>query len=141
MTRFFLKTVEEYDPYENKCTRLPDMIHSRLRHGAVSVGNKMFVVSGLVPNTRFGYNESEKLTCEVFDSISRIFTEIRQIKKPLKYLVIPLTAVSIGHKILVLKMFSTEIRVYDVVKDVWNLEEIVIDEIKSVFTCSKLPIV
>ena len=36
--------VESYDYYGNNWTYLPDMNEPRYNHGAVSMGNKMFVV-------------------------------------------------------------------------------------------------
>ena len=56
-----LKSVEAYDFHENKWSFLPDMIQKKYCHGSVGLGNKLFVI---------GY------TSEVFDSLSRVFTEI-----------------------------------------------------------------
>ena len=45
------------------------MIHHRRCHGAVSMGNKMFVIGG-----------RNNLTCEVFDSVSRRFTNVKEME-------------------------------------------------------------
>ena len=42
------RTVESYDYYENKWTYLSDMTVARYKHGAVSMGNKMFVIGGFL---------------------------------------------------------------------------------------------
>ena len=52
-----LKSVEAYDYYENKWDSFPCMINKRYLHGAVCMGNKLFVIGG-------EYNA----TCEVVDS-------------------------------------------------------------------------
>ena len=57
--------MEAYDYYENKWTYLPDINDKRRNHAAVSMGNKLFVIGG-----------SRISSCEVFDSWSRIFTNI-----------------------------------------------------------------
>ena len=41
-----LKSVEQNDYYKNKWTFLPDIIHERSWHTAVSMGNKMFIIGG-----------------------------------------------------------------------------------------------
>ena len=61
-----LKSVEAYDYYEDKWTLLPDMIESRSDHCSVSFSNKLFVIGGV-----------NKLSSEVFDSISRTFSYIK----------------------------------------------------------------
>ena len=38
----------EYDHHENKWTYLPDMMDGRYEHGAVSIGNKMFVIGSFL---------------------------------------------------------------------------------------------
>ena len=63
-----MQTVEAYDHRENKWMFLPDMINGRALHAAVSMDNNMFVVGG-----------NWKLSCEVFDSITRRFTNIKGI--------------------------------------------------------------
>ena len=63
------------------------MIDKRCLHGAVCMGNKLFVIGGKYNNT-----------CEVFDSSSMKFTSIKHLKlNCFEYV----SAVSIGDKILI----------------------------------------
>ena len=87
VNRVRLSSVETYDYYENKWDFLPRMINKRCFHGAVCMGNKLFVIGGW-----------KNSTCEVFDSSSMKFTSIKQLKT--KSLEIA-SAVSLGDKILV----------------------------------------
>ena len=61
-----IKSVEAYCFYENKWTKLPDMLKARSGHGSVSLGNKMFVISRNLSNS-----------CEMFYSISNKFTLLK----------------------------------------------------------------
>ena len=126
-----LKSVEAYDHHENKWNYLPDMIYERQRHGAVSMGNKMFVIGGF--NTT---------SCEVFDSISREFTATKRIEVVGRDL---LSAVGIGNKILAFPKLDRcaikSVQVYDVLKDQWFEKAIDLSEVKYVISCSKLPVV
>ena len=63
-----MRTVEAYDHHEIKWNFLPDMINGRALHATVSKSNKVFVIGG-----------NWKLLCEVFDSIIRRFTNIKEI--------------------------------------------------------------
>ena len=112
-----LKSVESYDHYENKWTFLPDMIETRHSHAAVSMGNKMFVIGGY-----------KTTSCEVFDSFSGNFTEI---KSGLKVCDVKdswyFDAFCIGHYIVVLHSFSryseTIINLYDACENKWSTIE------------------
>ena len=64
--RVDLSSVEAYDFYENKWDFLPCIINKRYFHGAVCMGNKLYVIGGK-------YNA----TCEVFDSSSMKFASIK----------------------------------------------------------------
>ena len=64
-----LKSVEAYDYYENNWTHLPSMIQSRYKHLQVSMSNKLFAIGGQV-----------SVSLDVFDSISRKFSSIRNLK-------------------------------------------------------------
>ena len=64
-----LKSVETYDHYENNWNYLPNMIEGRYKHFHISMSNKLFVIGG-------EYN----LTLEVFDSVSRKFSYIKNEK-------------------------------------------------------------
>ena len=61
------KLVEAYDYHEDNWTHLPDMIDIRGRHGSITMGNKMYVIAGNID-----------FTCEVFDSVSKNFTYIKE---------------------------------------------------------------
>ena len=111
------------------------MINKRSHHGSLSMGNKMFVIGGVYNNT-----------CEVFDSISRKFTAIKEIKgvdmDRLNYL----RLVSIGNKIFVFpKLYwchtFENFHIYDVLKDEWCVKEFDLFGFKDVDSCSKLPVV
>ena len=64
-------SVEAFDHHENKWTYLPPIPYGRHDHGAVSMGNKMFLIGG-----------NSRLTSLVFDSVSINFTYIKQLVKP-----------------------------------------------------------
>ena len=82
-----LSSVEAYDCYENKWDFLPSMINKRCLHGAVCMGNKLFVIGG-----------DSNTSCEVFDSSSMKFTSIKQLERScFEYI----SAVSIGDEILI----------------------------------------
>ena len=126
------KSVEAYDLHENKWNNLPNMINERAGHGAVSMGNKMFVIGGVHRNN----------TCEVFDSISRTFTAIKKVEVVGRDW---LSAVGIGNKILAFPNLDQctikSAQVYDVVKDQWFEKVINLFEVNYVISSSKLPVV
>ena len=130
-----LRLVEKYDHHENKWTSFPDLNYPRFNHGACSVGNKMFVIGGC-----------NKMSSEVFDSVSRKFTVL---KKPLNakgpY---DASIVRIGYKLLVIsRPFNSpktkvyKFNVYDVDKDEWSLEDIDDVELKHIVCWSKVSVV
>ena len=130
-----LKLVEAYDHHENKWTCLPDMINERSHHGSVSMGNKMLVIGG-----------KSNTTCEVFESFSRKFTVIKEIKgvdmNQLNYLKL----VGIGNKIFVFPILFRchrfeKFHIYDVLKDEWCVKQFHLFGFKHVDSCSKLPVV
>ena len=71
-----LSSVIAYDYYENQWTYLPDMIERRSLHSSVSLSNKLFVIGG-----------ENSITSEVFDSVNRKFSYIKNETFPrlLKY--------------------------------------------------------
>ena len=108
LNSFSLKLVEAYDHHENKWVSLPDMIRSKYEHGSVSMGNKLFVIGGRLD-----------LTCEVFDSVSRTFSNIKEriqihsgcdssLKKikVATFRKVILQPVSIGNQVIVQKLFE-----------------------------------
>ena len=133
-----LKSVEAYDHHENKWNHLPNMIEERCRHGAVSMGNKMFVIGGYK-------NSTWSLTCEIFDSSSRKFTSIKKMVRLYNLNYSDTSVVSIGYKVLFFYSTScnanNNFQVFDVLKDQWCLMENDFIEAKHYISCSKLPIV
>ena len=127
-----LTSVEAYDHHFKNWTTLPDMIESRYDHGAVSMGNKMFVIGGK-------YN----LTCEVLNSVSRKFTCIRQLLIP-ENVGYAMSGLTIGYKIIDFPKYtwSTEKKslIYDVLTDKWEVKEIELISTNRVHSCSRLPI-
>ena len=117
----------------NNWTYLPDMIEKRFDHAAVSMGNKMFVISG-----------EHYFSCEVFDSTSRKFTYIKKMLACASFERNVVRAVIIGHKIIVFPNLDStydEVHIYDTVIDQWCVRKLYIDDVKPVISCSKLPIV
>ena len=125
-------TVESYDYYGDNWTYLPDMIEPRYNHGVVSMGNKMFVIGGY-----------KNLSCEVFDSISRKFTYIKNMLVHL-YDIKHVRVVGIDRKIILfpdLPYGNDHVHVFDTVKDDWCIRTNLISGVKSVISCSKFPII
>ena len=119
--------------YENKWTYLPEMIEGRFEHGSVSMGNKMFVIGGIW-----------RLSGEVFDSVSRKFTYIKDMLVNHFYEILFVRAVRIGHKIIVFPNRDPtcgKAYIYNIHKDDWLIRKTFLDDDKSVINCSKLPIV
>ena len=112
---------------------LPDMIKGRSCHGAVSMGNKMFVIGGNL-----------NLTCEVFDSTSRKFTSIKQMLEINNWIYVR-SAVIIGSKILVFCSFSKSVKkkylIYDIVMDMWKVVENENFPIGYAISCSKIAMI
>ena len=106
-----LKSVESYDHHEDTWSDLADMIEERYCHGTVSMGNKIFVIGGFKHLT---WN----LTCEVFDSSSRKFTNIKQLLGLNNRVYYDTSVVSIGYKILFFYSTSSsannKFQIYDV---------------------------
>ena len=97
------------------------MIQKKYCHGSVGLGNKLFVISGYDNNS-----------CEVNDSNSNVFTEIKELKPELLHFkTLPL--VNVGYKILVFstlgynqkldKAKTKVIFTYDVLKEQWSKED------------------
>ena len=128
------RIVEEYDYYEDCWTLLPRMNEKRENHGAVSMGNKMFVIGGW-----------KNLTCEVFDSSSRKFTNIQKMFLVNNLDVESNSVFGIGGKITVFferahSVVNKLIQTYDVLENKWYLEDDFIGDIDYVISCSKLPV-
>ena len=151
-----LSSVESYDHHENKWTNLPDMIKRVCNHGAVSMGNKMYVIGG-----------NYELTCEVFDSVSRNFTTImieipstfdlkhrkRKRKRNIddlkfgiyykKFLDGIAQPVSIGNNVIVMAKCNSSVNkkylIYDVLTGEWKLQESSRFGTYYIFSCSRVP--
>ena len=88
LSRNYLKSVEVYDHHENTWTYLPGMINDRRFHGSVSMGNKMFMIG-----------EFNTTSWEMFESISRKFLFIKEIKYVSN--IDSLSLISVGNRIFV----------------------------------------
>ena len=135
------KTVEAYDYYENKWSRLPDMIEGRSSHGSVGLGNKLFVIGGYYSRILFTTS-----SCEVFDSNSNVFTQIKSKFFQDRFRLGCCQVVSVGFKIVVFATFSyksgtKDLYIYDVLKGQWSLEEIKMSNNKNIKCCTKVPVV
>ena len=135
------KTVEAYDYYRNKWSRLPDMIEGRSSHGSVGLGNKLFVIGGYYSRILFTTS-----SCEVFDSNSNVFTQIKSKFFQDRFRLGCCQVVSVGFKIVVFATFSyksgtKDLYIYDVLKGQWSLEEIKMSNNKKIKCCTKVPVV
>ena len=108
-----VKSAETYDYYENKWCSFPDMIENRVYHTTVSMGNKLFVIGGFLSRR-----------CEVFDSHSRQFTEMKSHLKVPNMRSKNFKAVGIGYYIVVFHSLSsddeTTITMYSVCENKWS---------------------
>ena len=129
-----LKSVEAYDYYENKWSYLPDMIQGKYSHGSVGLCNKIFIIGNVFD------------TSEVFDSNSRVFTEIKNINNK-SYSLRRTALVGIGYKIIVFgTMYRDQYKskdemlfIYDIFSDQWTEKENYLTN--KVTTCTKVPVV
>ena len=126
-----LSSVEAYDCYKNKWDYLPCMIHKRHLHGAVCMGNKLFIIGGR--NTA---------TCEVFDSSSMKFTSIKQLERSSFESV---SAVNLGDEIITIcsggKEENNKTFTYSVGKNEWYSNNKDFDEFDGFLCLSKLPLI
>ena len=124
-----LTLVEAYDYYENKWTLLPDMIIPRCGLGAVSMGNKFFVIGGCL----------KSLNNEVFDSVSRRFTMLK-VKPLTQSFMYSVRVAGVGYNIFVFRENSSpkEILVYNVLKDHWEYKDFDHVGVNEVYCCSRL---
>ena len=95
-----LNSVEVYEYHENKWSYFPSMLNPNYDHTAVSISNKIYMVGGC------------SYICEVFDSVTRMFTSISILPKWIRYLE-PNQTVCIGYNVYFFpKGESKEIRVH-----------------------------
>ena len=120
-------TVEAYDHVSNTWSHMPNMVFPRSGHAQVAVGNKIYVFGGITA------------TCEVFDSFSNSFSVIKppsSLERMTDYDV--KDAFLIGRKIMMFRIGSTKLAVYDLDTSKWSevLFEAAVD-VKR-YTCTKL---
>ena len=104
------------------------MIFGRYCHDVISMGNKMFVV---------GY----VCECEMFDSICRKFTLIKDLQGDQLILYNSNIVANVGHKFTVYSAYFGEsvIYSYDVVAEKWYKEDKKLEEVKCVNHCIRVP--
>ena len=105
------KTVEVYDPYVNQWSQMPDMLETRYYHASVSIKNKLFMIGGSTTQ------------CEVFDSFSNKFANIKPVLPIYKYAGLPTQYVTLGSKIKMFDRFSLDAVVFDIEKEDWSEEK------------------
>ena len=121
-----LRTTRLFDPEDFKWKRLPDMCHSRARHKAVASENKMFVLGG-----------TKKFSCEMYDSVSNVFTLLTNTPATCS-IVHYLQTVLIDKKIYVFRN-RAKIFVYDIEGETWSkLESPLSQQIRRFFTCIEI---
>ena len=107
------------------------MINRRSVHGAVCMGNKLFVIGGK-------YN----VTCEVFDSNSMRFSSIKQLNYKGFYYV---SAVSFGGKILIVGAADSKgterVCTYNLDNDKWYCTSYVSELEGAIVFISKLSVI
>ena len=102
-----LKSVEAYD--RGRWSFLPDMIKCRLHHNLVAVRNKLFAVGGL-----------KSACCEVYDSASKMFVELKTRPEFFKLYWSKVQSASIGSRIVVFCEGATTVACYDLEKEEWS---------------------
>ena len=117
-----LKSVESYDHHENKWITLSDMIEWKTEHSAISMGNKLFVISG----------KYYPMCSEVYDNISRKFIVLNLERNCTQRGVLSRKSLGISNKIYIFCSYTFNYKivmyVYNVDKNKWNSEEIVITD-------------
>ena len=121
------RTVQVYDHFSNKWSRMPDMLSARAHHASVSVANKLYMVGG---NTR---------RCEVFDYFTNKFVNIED-KLPI-YNPIDLLQqnVTIGNKIWLLNGRTLQAVIFDIENEKWSVMENFGEKNHFGFSYSKIP--
>ena len=128
--RQILNSVEAYDDASNSWSGMPNMIAPRQHHDLVAMKNKLFVIGG------------EIKTCEVFDTCSNKFIDIKLPPKRFKFDLTntaPDTAVSLGSKIIIFGINSETVAFYDVDKDEWDEEPFELTTGVREYTLLKVP--
>ena len=117
-----LNTVESYDVFADKWSRMPDMINSQSFHNLVVVKDKLFVVG------------QGTEACEVFDNVCKKFVLL---KHPIRFN--HNQCVPIGNKIIVFQENRSSIVCYDVDEDKWSEGSSEVTKDLLNFSFTKLP--
>ena len=127
-----LKSVEAYDPIENKWSLMPSMIEGRFCHSSIARRNKLFVIGNC--------ETSESNTCEVFDSNTKKFALLKQFPSTLTFNLnfIPYVF-SVGSKLVTIGHESSTALCYDVEKNEWSEEMFNAKKHKHFLSCTFVP--
>ena len=129
-----LDTVEAYDHHEDKWSYFEPMLSQRSNHTAVSISNKMFMIGG--------NDQCFRTNCEVFDSVTEMFTSITSIPEWIDYYVSDKKTVCVGYNIYFFageKYGEVNIYSFDIMKNSFSFKtSLYLDENKS-FSCTKVP--
>ena len=116
----WLNTVESYDAVLDRWSSMPNMILAHSHHSMVVASNKLFVIGDTFS--------------EVFDNTSKKFVAVESPRFNRSY-----TAISIGHKIIILRNAATHLVCYDVDKDKWTAESCEVTRNLEDFFLARLP--
>ena len=120
----YLHTVEAYDHVEGKWSYMPSMINESCGHDMLAISNKLFAI---------GCGENFDIY-EVYDTISGKFVILNTFPK-----LFDGTSISIGRKIMVFKINSSFVVIYDVDKNEWYGESFEVTKNTCDFHCLKIP--
>ena len=129
-----LKTVEQYDPFNDSWSKFPSMINTRCCHKSVTIKNKLFVIGGGTE------------TCEVYDSVCKQFVVIKPISKIMKLLknsinvnllYFPAFALAVESKVFVFARHSSVVLCYDVDRNEWSDQSC--EALENHLFCVKVP--
>ena len=118
----YLNTVESYDVFGDKWSRMPSMINNQINHSLVVIKDKLFVI---------GYRNNN---CEVFDNVCKEFVALMP-----SYNLHLSRAMSIGNKIKIFQELRSSVVCYDVDKDEWFEESCDATNTLFCFSCAKMP--
>ena len=124
-----LRSVESYDYYGNEWKFLSNMITANSNHSAISMGIKMFVIG--VGNLA---------RSEVYDNISRTFTEFNFKQLTSQFSSYCFKALGVSNKLMVFAdvdaCYDLELHVYNIDEEKWISED---NLLKNIFTLPAYP--
>ena len=122
-----IRTVETYDHVADTWTFMPNMVNKSYKHNLIAMSNKLFAFGcGLLSNF-----------CEVYDKMCKKFVVI---KSPPKFAYFNVQqAVSVGKVIMVFRIYSTKMAIYDTDKNEWSVEPFEVTKNVGDFYCGKVP--